>query len=242
MSGAIARLLDDEGGWRRHFAGGFVAMLPLWFAALPSGLAYAIAAQGAGLGPATAQLFSLLAFSAAGQIGTLVSIGTGAPPAVAIGTAILLNGQLLLLGLTIGRQLRPTWASRLLLAPLLTDGAFAVVAARGPLRLSALSGAGLSMYIAWNAGTAAGLVAGRAIPDLHRFGGDFALPMVFLALLVPLVRSRATLYVALTAGLTTLLLGRIATTGIAILGAGLLASAVGAALRPGAAQAAGGEA
>lgn len=242
MSETIARQLGNEERWRRHFAGGFVAMLPLWFAALPSGLAYAIAAHGAGLSAVTTQLFSLLVFSAAGQISTLALIGTETRPSVAIGTALLLNGQILLLGLTVGRQLRPTWASRLVLAPFLTDGAFAVIAARGPLRLPALFGAGLSMYMAWNMGTAAGIIAGNTIPDVHRFGSDFTLPLVFLALLIPLIRTRTTVYVALTAGMMTLFLGHIAAPSITILGAGLVASAVGAMLSSRAAQAARGKA
>ena len=117
---------------RGHFVRGFGVMLPLWLAALPSGFAYGIAAQGAGLGPATTQLFSLLVFSAAGQIGALALFSTGGSPLAAIGTVMLLNIQLLLLGLTIGRRLRPTWPTRLALAPFLTDGAFAVAATRGP--------------------------------------------------------------------------------------------------------------
>jgi len=234
--GAVARRLATEERWVRQFARGFVAMLPLWFAALPSGLAYGIAAHSAGLSGVTTQLFSLLVFSAAGQIGALALFGTGTPPLVSIGAVMILNAQLLLLGLTIGRQLRPAWPTRLLLAPFLTDGAFAVAAARGSLRLSTLFGAGLSMYLAWNMGTAAGIAAGHAIPDVRRFGIDFTLPLVFLALLIPLVRTRTTVFVVLTAGVTTVLLGQIAASGVAILGAGLIASAVGSAALRGTAQ------
>jgi predicted branched-subunit amino acid permease len=216
-----------EGSEFHHFARGFGAMVPLWFAALPSGLAYGIAAHAAGLSAALTQLFSLLVFSAAGQIGALAVIGSGASPIMAIGTVMLLNVQLVLLGLTIGRRLRPAWPLRLLVTPFLTDGAFAVAAARGPLRLATILGAGLSMYVAWNLGTAAGIVAGQAIADVRRFGSDFTLPLVFLALLVPLLRTRVAVYVASAAGATTLLLEQFAPAGLAIFGAAVVASTVG---------------
>ena len=202
-------------------------MLPLWLAAIPSGLAYGVAAHGVGLDAATTQLFSLLVFSAAGQVGALALFASDASPLAAIGTVLILNAQLLLLGLAIGRQLRPAWPTRLLLAPFLTDGAFAVAASRGPLRPATLLGAGVSMYVAWNAGTALGIATGRAFPALQRPGIDFTLPLIFLALLIPLVRTRAALLVALTVGAATFLLGRIVPTGLAILGAAILGSAVG---------------
>lgn len=213
---------------RALFARGFVAMLPLWVAAIPSGIAYGIAAQGVGLGPGVTQLLSLLVFSAGGQVGALALLGAGAPLAVAIGAVMVLNAQLLLLGLTIGRQLRPRGRVRLLSAFFLTDGAFAVAAARGRLRLPLLLGTGVSMYLDWNAGAAAGIAVGRALPDVRQLGIDFTLPLIFLALLVPLVRTRAALLVALIAGAAMLLLARIAPTGVAVLGAGVAASLVGA--------------
>ena len=77
-------------------------------------------------------------------------------------------------------------------------------------------------------GTAAGIVIGQAFAEVDRFGSDFTLPLVFLALLIPLLRTRVAVYVALTAGATTLLLGRIAPPGFAIFGAALAASTVGA--------------
>ena len=52
--------------------------------------------------------------------------------------------------------------------------------------------------------------------------------LAFLAVLVPLVRSRPALLVAVVAGLTALVLVRIAPGGVAVLGAGLVGCGVGA--------------
>ena len=220
-----AARIDGQAG--RAFWRGFVGLLPLWAGAIPSGMAYGLAARSAGLDPATAQLMSLVVFSATAQLSTVTLLGTGVPVVVLVATALALNLQLLLLGLVIGRTLHPRWPQRLAAAWLLTDGAFGVSAGIGPLRLASLLGAGLSMYLGWNFGTGLGSAVGAALPDPRRFGLDLVVPLVFLAVLVPLVRSRVALSVAVAAGLTALLLARLGLGGVAVLGGGLVGCAVG---------------
>ena len=223
-----AREAPDRPAPLALFASGFLALLPLWAGAIPSGIAYGVAARAAGLGPGETQLMSLVVFSAAAQVGAVSLLDAGAPVALLVGTALALNAQLLLLGLAVGRQIRPAWPARLVAAWFLTDGAYGIAVARGPLRLPVLLGAGVSMYTAWNAGTALGSLLGMAVPDLRRLGVDYVVPLSFLAVLVPLVRTRAAALVALVAGATALLLVRLVPGGVAVLGAGLVGSAVGA--------------
>ena len=84
----------DEPARLALFARGFVALLPLWAGAIPSGIAYGVAARSAGLGLGETQLMSLVVFSAAAQVGAVSLLGAGAPVAVLIGTALALNAQL----------------------------------------------------------------------------------------------------------------------------------------------------
>jgi branched chain amino acid efflux pump len=214
------------------FGHGFLAMLPLWAGAIPLGVAYALAARSAGLGPGEAQLMSLVVFSAAAQLSAVSLLDTGTPGLILIATALVLNAQLILLGLAVGREIRLTWPQRLRTAWFLTDGAFGVAAARGRLRLPVLLGAGVSMYVAWNAGTGLGLAAGHALPDAHRLGLDIVAPLAFVAVLVPLLRTRTAVLVALAAGATMLLLTRLAPVGVTVLAAGVVGSAVGARRAP----------
>ncbi len=139
-----------------------------------------------------------------------------------------LNAQLLLLSLAIGREVRPSWAQRLVAACFLTDGAYGVSAALGPLRLPTLLGAGVSMYLGWNLGSGLGSAVGYALPDPWALGIDFVVPLAFLAVLVPLLRTRAALLVALSAAVATLLLARLVPSGAAVLGGGVLGCAIGA--------------
>ena len=71
MRDAAASGGPERGGTARargHFMQGFVGLLPLWAGAIPAGLAYGVAAGGAGLSPAEAQLMSVVVFSAAAQV------------------------------------------------------------------------------------------------------------------------------------------------------------------------------
>lgn len=210
------------------FARAAFALVPLWTGAIPAGMAFGVAARHAGLGAGEAQLMSLVVFSAAGQMGAVSLFGLGTPAALLVATVMALNAQLLLLSVTVGRQLQLSRAQRPIVAWLLTDGAYGVVAARGPLSFPALLGAGASMYVAWNLGTALGSAVGDTLVDPRRLGIDLIGPLTFLAVLVPLLRTRAARVAGLTSGLVALLLTRLLPLGVAVLGAGFAGSAAGA--------------
>ena len=150
----------DEASSCALFARGFFGLLPLWAGAIPAGIAFGVAARAAGLGGGEAQLMSVVVFSAAAQVSAATLLQAGTPPLVLVGTAMALAAQLLLLSLTVGRQLRLSWPGRLLTAAFLTDGAYGIAVGTGPLRLPTLLGAGVSMFVAWNLGTALGTAVG----------------------------------------------------------------------------------
>ncbi|MCC7367099.1 MAG: AzlC family ABC transporter permease [Chloroflexi bacterium] len=213
---------------RADFWRGYLALLPLWTGAIPAGVAFGVAARSAGLSVLETQLMSLTVFSAAGQIGAVSLLAAGASAPWLVGTVLALNAQLLLLGLAVGRQLRLSWPQRLLAAWVLTDGAYGVSLGVGPLRLPVLLGAGASMYSGWNLGTILGAVLGAALPSPTAYGINLVAPLAFLAVLVPLVRTRPMLLVALAAGLTTYGLSTVVPGGVAVLGAGVVGCTVGA--------------
>jgi predicted branched-subunit amino acid permease len=212
------------------FRRGFVGLLPLWAGAIPSGIAFGVAARDMGLNVWQTQLMSLTVFSAAAQLSATTLWAAGSSTVVLVLTAMTLNAHLPLLGLALGRQVRPAGAVRWLTGWLLTDGAFGIALSQGRLRLATLLGAGTSMYLSFNAGTAIGATLGAAIPAhrLREFGIDLVAPLTFLAVLAPLIRTRVTLVVACVAGGTAFVLARVIPAGLAVLGAGIVASAVGA--------------
>lgn len=213
---------------RGAFRDGFLAMVPLWMGAIPSGVAFGAAAAGSGMSSRDAQLMSLTVFSAAAQMSAVAGGAADGSLLLAVVTALALNAHLPLLGAAIARDSTPSWGERLSLAWVLTDGAFAVAAGRGRLLAPVVLGAGASMYVAWNVGTAAGLIAGEALPGSWLAEIDLVVPLTFVAVLAPLLRTRKALAVALTSGIAALLCGVVVPAGVALLAAGALGALLGA--------------
>jgi predicted branched-subunit amino acid permease len=88
---------------------------------------------------------------------------------------------------------------------LLTDQAFVVSISRFDELTEARAkrwyymGAAITLWVAWQISTAAGVILGAQIPETWSLG--FAIPLVFLALLMPAITNRSTLIAALVGGL-----------------------------------------
>ena len=95
-------------------------------------------------------------------------------------------------------------------------------------------GAGLSAYTSFNLATLAGALLGSTLAETDALGLDFVVPLMFLALLVPLLSTRGggggvarrRVAVALSSGVLALLLGRFIPAGATIFLAILCATAL----------------
>jgi 4-azaleucine resistance transporter AzlC len=184
---------------------GVRALLPLMIGVAPFGLIYGVVALQSGLSPLAAQLMSCIVFAGSAQFLFAQLAGLAAPGLVILGAVGLINLRHALYSASIAPHLAtlpPRWKA--LLAYLLTDEAYA--AAITPLlerRDSAskhwiLLGAGFSLWFGWQVSTAIGILVGARLPDDLQL--DFALPLTFIAIVVPLIDSRTRLLVAVAAG------------------------------------------
>jgi predicted branched-subunit amino acid permease len=95
---------------------------------------------------------------------------------------------------------------RLLCGYLLADNLYGLSLARfaehpdDPAKLAYFLGAGIPIWIAWQAAVLAGIVIGAGVP--HSWRLEFAAPLAFIALTVPFLRDRAMIGAALAAGIT----------------------------------------
>jgi 4-azaleucine resistance transporter AzlC len=183
---------------------GTVDMLPLSLAVLPWGILFGSLAVQRGFSWLEAQLFSAIIFGGAVQIVTVELIADNASLITVLFSAFVISSRHFLYGLTLRDRLSPKpmrW--RLGLGFLLTDELFAVSGDRRAyktrFRLYYALGAGGSFYFAWNLWTFAGIVAGASLPDLTELGLDFAIAATFIALVVPEIKSLATLVSVLVA-------------------------------------------
>lgn len=203
-------------------------MAPLWLGVVPFGLVYSVLARDAGLSLVETQSLSVLVFAGSAQVSAVGLFGTGAAAAEIVLTTFLLNVRHVLYGLSLGRQIPVHGSRRPLAAYFLTDEAFGVVTASGERTFGFLLGAELSLFATWNLATLGGGIAGSAIADPARLGIDLVFPLAFLALLVPLVRTRVELAVAVGAGALAFGLSKLLPGGLPILVAGVAGSLAGA--------------
>lgn len=210
-------------------------MLPLWLGAAPFGLIYAVTALGAGLTPAQTLAMSLLVFAGASQFTAAGLFAAGAAPWTIIVTTLIVNARHTLLAASLAPFLRRTSpAFKALLAFQITDESYAIgmrAFLDGKGNPAYQFGANMSMYTIWPLSTIAGILLGSLIPDPAAYGLDLVFPLTFIGLLVPLLRERVSVAVALLAGLLTLVGAFVLPGSWYILLAGIVASGVGAALK-----------
>lgn len=213
---------------RSPFSRGFRALAPLWLGVVPFGVAYAVTARGAGLTIIETQALSALVFAGSAQVSAAGLLGTGTAGVEIVLTTFLLNVRHVLYGLSLGRELPLTRRERPAAAFFLTDEAFGVVAGARERSFAFLLGAELSLFLTWNLATLAGALLGAAIPDPEKIGVDLIFPLAFLALLVPLVRTRVELAVAVASAVLAYALAGALPGGLPILLTGVGGSLLGA--------------
>jgi predicted branched-subunit amino acid permease len=194
---------------------------------VPIGVAYAVGARSAGLTVFETQLVSLTVFSAGVQLSAVSLIQMGASPLALLSMTLVLNLYHILLGLSLGQRLALTRAQRWIAAYLLNDGAYGVTMTSPSASFPFLLGAELSMFVVWNAATWLGAITGPLLPDPGRLGVDFVVPLLFLALLIPRLRSSADMTTAATAATLAIVVGRFGPSSIAVLCAVIVASVIG---------------
>ena len=215
---------------RAELLAGMRGQLPLLLGVAPFGMAYGAYAIESGLSGELTQAMSAIVFGGASQFVGVQLIASGVPGAMIVLATLLVNLRHLLYSASLAPQvdhLNRRW--RWLLAYLLTDEAYAVSMSRlsrdneSPHRHWFVLGAGVALWATWQMTTSLGILLGAALPDSWSL--DFALPLTFLALLMPVLTSRPAFGAAAAAGLVAVI-GFDWPYGIALvvaIGAGLLA-------------------
>lgn len=192
------------------FWAGVRAELPLLIGVFPFGMIYGALALNAGLSPAAAQLMSSIVFAGSSQFAAAQLIHEAAPGLVIVMTIAMINLRHMLYSASIApylKELPVRWKS--LLAYLLTDEAYAATIMhyqqQGATSASHwfLLGAGLALWTTWQLSSALGIFLGTSLPASWPL--DFALPLTFIAMLVPALKDRPVITAALASGLIALL-------------------------------------
>ena len=190
---------------------GVRALLPMHVGVMPFGVIYGIVALQSGIPPLAAVLMSSIVFAGSAQFLLAQLVGAGAPALLMVGAAGVVNLRHALYSASVAPVLKSlSWRWKLLLAYLLTDEAYAaaiphlLASPRGSHAHWILFGAGFALWAGWQIATLAGVVLGARLPD--NLSLDFALPLTFIAIVVPLLTDRRRLAIALVAGILAVLL------------------------------------
>lgn len=218
-----------------EFLAGIRDEAPILVGVVPFGMIYGVLALQAGLPVGAAQAMSAVVFAGSSQFVAVKLLGSGSPVWVVVLTIFVVNLRHALYSASVSPYLAHLGAKwKGLLAYLLTDEAYAVsitrfatgTPARDVYRHWYLLGAGLALWMSWQASTAAGIFLGAQVPASWSL--DFTLALTFIALLVPNLKDRAGTIAALAAGVTALIcmglpykLGLVAAAVVGI-GAGVL--------------------
>jgi 4-azaleucine resistance transporter AzlC len=214
----------------RTMAAGARDVAPIALAAAVIGMSFGILARDAGMGVVAPIVMSLTTFAGSAQMAAATVLNDGGALAAAVAAAALLNLRYVAIGVSVAPSLRGRRARRLAEAQLATDESWAISQDGGRVNRERLLGAGLVLLVFWTAGTAAGVLGGRALGDPATYGFDAMFPALFLALLAGQLKDRRARPPAVTGALIALVLTPVAPPGIPI-----VAAAAGAlvALRPG---------
>ena len=194
----------------QSFWAGVQAELPLMIGVIPFGMIYGVLALNAGLTPASAQLMSSIVFAGSAQFITAQLLYDAVPGLVIVLTIAVVNLRHMLYSASVApyvRALPMRW--KVLLSYLLTDEAYAVVIGNyekegvTPSSHWFFFGAGLTLWTTWQICTAVGIWLGTTMPESWPL--DFALPITFIALIMPSLKDRPAVGASLSAGVLALL-------------------------------------
>lgn len=206
-------MLTRESDARGEFFAGVRDTVPLILGAAPFGILFGILALTAGLPWWAAQAMSAFVFAGAAQFIAVGLLSTGTAYPFVVLTTFIVNLRHALYGASVAdylRELPRAW--RVLLAFGMTDESFAMAIthfrnAQGDAAHKHwyFLGANAILFFPWQLSTALGYGIGRMLGDPLALGLDFTLPLVFIAILIPQLKTRAGIVSTLVAGLVAVL-------------------------------------
>lgn len=184
---------------REAYVAGARDAFPSVIGLIPFALIAGTATTAAGMDPWLALAMTILLYAGASQLAAIALMAQAAPAPIVLATVLVVNLRFVMYSATLAPHFRhlPRW-KKWLLSYGLTDHLFALVNARfeAPTRATRPSphvdayyiGGAIPTWFAWNIVVAVGIFAGTLLPK--HLALDFAIPLVFLALVFPALTSR----------------------------------------------------
>ena len=184
---------------------GVIDVLPLSIAVIPWGILCGSLAIEAGLSPLQAQLMSLLVFAGAAQLASIAILGAGGSATAIFSSTFVISSRHLLYSAVFRERVEQApFLQRVSLAFFLTDEMFAVTIAfiEKHRRFSMVYAfaSGVCFYLVWNMATYLGIAMGQHLSDLKSLGLEFAIAATFIAIVIPAIKDKSTLFSVIASG------------------------------------------
>jgi predicted branched-subunit amino acid permease len=160
-----------------------------------------------GIAPLVAMLMSIVVFAGASMVAAAQLLASDTPALLVVLTAVFINLRFMMysasLRLHFGRE---PLAWRLAIAYLQADNVYGLTLVRyaeqpdAPGQRDYFMGAALVIWAGWQLAVAAGIGIGAGVPASWRL--EFAAPLAFIAMTIPLLRDRAMVAAAAVAAIT----------------------------------------
>jgi len=192
-----------EENWR-EFWKGVLAQLPVQLGVIPFGLVFGVLGIASGLTATQTILMSSIIFGGASQVVFAQLWSSGTSPIITGGSVAIINMRHIIYSANVSfyiSSLPLKW--RIVLGYLLTDEAFAVsfqeFENKNKFAHYHLLGGGLTLWVFWQISTVIGVFLGANIPPYLNL--EFAIPLTFIAVILPTLKSLAQISTAVTASI-----------------------------------------
>lgn len=196
---------------KSSFWAGLTASTPFVLVAAPFGLLFGVLATEAGLNLVEVMIFTVTVFAGTAQFTALQLMQEQAPTLIILASALAVNLRVAMYSASLTPYLgaAPLW-QRAIAAYFTVDQSYALAilkyetteAMTGPQRMAYFFGTNALIAPCWFAATFIGAVLGAQIPQSLAL--DFALPITFLAMIGPMLRTPAHVIAALVAAATAI--------------------------------------
>lgn len=191
------------------FWAGMRAFLPILLGVAPFALIVGVLMVGS-LSFNESLLMSVVVYAGSVQLVAMQLLGANTPVVMIILTTLVVNLRFLMYSASLEPHLHArSWRAKLAAAYLMTDQSYAVSISRfqqqpdTPHKYWYYLGSGLMMWLTWQVGTLIGMLLGSQVPASWQL--DFTIPLAFIALVVPQIRSKQLLGVAIVAAVVAAL-------------------------------------
>ena len=189
---------------RRDLIAGVRDIAPMLPGIVPFGAITGAAMVAAGIPEIAAVSLSLAAFAGASQLAAADLLSRGTPAVVVVFAALVINLRFTMFSASLAPHFRAlprrwTWP----LSTLIVDTTYAVAITRFSRNDVSprwyFLGAGVASWLTWQSSAVVGILLGARVPPALRL--EFAVPLIFIALLFKAVEDRATAVAGLLAGI-----------------------------------------